>query len=228
MASPAVLPISNPQSTGESQPSTTTTSSSSPSPYLKVRTFITRLLGYTRQALSNRRPWIELVDRTAFSRPESLTEAASRVRKNFSYFRVNYLTLLALVLAVSLLSHPFTLVILLSLLAAWLFLYSFRPSDQPLVIMGRTFSDFETLICLITVTVIVIFLTSVGSLLITTGMVGMGIVCAHGSFRIPEDLFLDEQETSGGPGLFSFIGGAASSAAAAAAATGGPNMMSRV
>ncbi|KAF3963380.1 hypothetical protein ACB098_08G066200 [Castanea mollissima] len=229
MASPAVLPISNPQSTGESQPSTTTTSSSSsPSPYLKVKTFLTRLLGYTRHALSNRRPWIELVDRTAFSRPESLTEAASRVRKNFSYFRVNYLTLLALVLAVSLLSHPFTLVILLSLLAAWLFLYSFRPSDQPLVIMGRTFSDFETLICLVTVTVIVIFLTSVGSLLITAGMVGMGIVCAHGSFRMPEDLFLDEQETSGGPGLFSFIGGAASSAAAAAAAAGGPNMMSRV
>lgn len=230
MASPAVLPISNPQSTGESQPSTTTTSSPSPSPspYLKVRTFLTRLLGYTRHALSNRRPWIELVDRTAFSRPESLTEAASRVRKNFSYFRVNYLTLLALVLAVSLLSHPFTLVILLSLLAAWLFLYSFRPSDQPLVIMGRTFSDFETLICLVTVTVIVIFLTSVGSLLITAGMVGMGIVCAHGSFRMPEDLFLDEQETSGGPGLFSFIGGAASSAAAAAAAAGGPNMMSRV
>ncbi|KAL0008970.1 hypothetical protein SO802_010472 [Lithocarpus litseifolius] len=127
--------------------------------------------------------------------------------------------------AVSLLSHPLTLVILLSLLIAWLLLYSFRPSNQPLVIMGRT--DFEILICLITVTVIVIFLTSVSSLLITVGMVGMGIVCAHGSFRIPKDLFLDEQETSGGPGLFWFIGGIASFAAAAAAA-GGPNMMSRV
>ncbi|KAK9995279.1 hypothetical protein SO802_019965 [Lithocarpus litseifolius] len=128
--------------------------------------------------------------------------------------------------AVSLLSHPFSLIILLSLLAALLLLYSFRLSDQPLVIMGRTFSDFKTLISLITVTVIVMFLTSVGSLLITAGMVRMGIVCAHDSFRIPKDLFLDEQETSGGPGLFSFIGGAAFSAAAAAA-TRGPNMMSR-
>ena len=134
MASLAVLPISNPQSTGESQPSTTTTSSSSlPSPYLKVRTFLTRLLGYMRQALSNRWPWIELVDRTAFSSPESLTEATSWVHKNFSYFRVNYLTPLALVVVVSLLSHPFTLIILLSLLVAWLFLYSFRSFDLTVV-----------------------------------------------------------------------------------------------
>ena len=212
MASPTVLPISNQQTTDESQPSTAT------SPYVRVRSFLTRLFGYTRHALSNRRPWTELIDRSAFSRPDSFSDATSRVRKNFSYFRVNYLTLLALVLAVSLISHPFTLFILLSLLAAWLFLYSFRPSDQPLVIMGRTFSDFETLAGLITVTVIVIFLTSVGSLLITAGMVGMGIVCVHGSFRDPEDLFLDDQESSGA-GLFSFIGGAASSAAAAAGST---------
>ena len=212
MASPTVLPISNQQTTGESQPSTAT------SPYVRVRSFLTRLFGYTRHALSNRRPWTELIDRSAFSRPDSFSDATSRVRKNFSYFRVNYLTLLALVLAVSLISHPFTLFILLSLLAAWLFLYSFRPTDQPLVIMGRTFSDFETLAGLITVTVIVIFLTSVGSLLITAGMVGMGIVCVHGSFRDPEDLFLDDQESSGA-GLLSFIGGAASSAAAAAGST---------
>ncbi len=46
----------------------------------------------------------------------------------------------------------------------------------------------------------------------------MGIVCVHGSFRDPEDLFLDDQESSGA-GLFSFIGGAASSAAAAAGST---------
>jgi len=222
MASPPTLPISNPQTTGESQQSTTTTPT--PTPFLRVRTFITRLFGYTRRALSNRRPWIELVDRNSFSRPHSLSEATSRVRKNFSYFRINYLTLLALVLAVSLLYHPFTLLLLLSLLAAWLFLYAYRPSDQPLVILGRTFSDGETLIGLILLTVIVVFLTSAGSLLISAGMVGMAIVAAHGAFRVPEDLFLDDQDPSGSSGLFSYIGGVASSAAA----TAGPAVMSRV
>ena len=220
MASTPTLPISNPQTTGESQQSTNTT----PTPFLRVRSFLTRLFGYTRRALSNRRPWTELVDRTAFSRPDTLSEAASRVRKNFSYFRVNYLTLLALVLAVSLLYHPFTLILLLSLLAAWLFLYAFRPSDQPLVILGRTLSDGETLIGLVLLTVIVVFLTSVGSLLISAGMVGLAIVAAHGAFRVPEDLFLDDQDPSNSSGLFSYIGGVASTAAAAAS----PAVISRV
>lgn len=151
------------------------------------------------------------------TRPESLTEAYSRIRKNLAYFRVNYLTFISLVLAFSLLSHPISLLVLLSLLAAWTFLYLFRPSNQPLVILGRTFSDRETLIGLSLLTVVVVFLTTVGSLLISALMVGFAIVCAHGAFRVPEDLFLDDQEPANS-GLLSFLGGAASSAAAPVAA----------
>lgn len=65
-------------------------------------------------------------------------------------------------------------------------------------------------------TVVVVFLTSVGSVLISALLVGIGIVCAHGAFRVPEDLFLDDQEVAN-TGFMSFLGGAASSAAAAAA-----------
>lgn len=68
---------------------------------------------------------------------------------------------------------------------------------------------------LVVLTVFVVFLTNVGSLLISALMVGLAIVCAHGSFRIPEDLFLDDQEPIN-TGFLSFLGGAASSAAAAA------------
>ncbi|GAB2299358.1 PRA1 protein B3 [Dionaea muscipula] len=208
MSSPPTLPISS-QQTGPTQ-------SQPPIATPAFRTFVSRLSSSVRQGLSQRRPWTELVDRTSFSRPDSLTDAASRVRKNFSYFRVNYVTLLAVVLAFSLLSHPFSLLVLLGLLAAWLFLYLFRPSDQPLVVLGRTFSDRETLGVLVVSTVVVIFLTSVGSLLISALMVGLAIVCAHGAFRVPEDLFLDDQEP-GNTGFLSFLGSAASSAAAAAA-----------
>ncbi|KAK9279490.1 hypothetical protein L1049_013169 [Liquidambar formosana] len=220
MSSPSTLPISNPNASNpittgaQSQPSFTTPA---------FRAFLARLSDSLRHAFSRRRPWLELVDRTSFARPDSLSDATSRVRKNFSYFRVNYLTLLAGVLALSLLSHPFSLLTLLSLLAAWLFLYFFRPSDQPLVVFGRTFSNRETLGVLIVLTVVVIFLTSVGSLLISAIMVGLAIVCIHGAFRVPEDLFLDDQEMAGS-GLFSLIGGAASSAAVAAA----PSVVSRV
>ncbi|KAJ6421888.1 hypothetical protein OIU84_026922 [Salix udensis] len=195
------LPISTTETTTTSSSTTTALTLSS------LRTFLTRLFSSLRTTLSHRRPWLELVDRTAFSRPVSLSDASTRVRKNYSYFKVNYLTILAIVLAFSLLSHPFSLLTLLTLVAAWLGLYAFRPSDQPLVILGRTMSNREVLGILVMVTVIVVFLTSVGSLIITAVLVGVGIVCVHGAFRDPEDLFMDDQEIAGSAGLFSFIGG---------------------
>ncbi|KAG6738123.1 hypothetical protein POTOM_059682 [Populus tomentosa] len=185
------LPISTTETSSATSSTTTTPTLTT------LRTFLTRLFSSLRTTLSNRRPWLELVDRTAFSRPLSLSDATTRVRKNFSYFKINYLTILAIVLAFSLLSHPFSLLTLLSLVAAWLGLYTFRPSDQPLVVLGRTMSNREVLGILVLVTVIVVFLTSVGSLIITAVLVGVGIVCVHGAFRDPEDLFMDDQDTAG-------------------------------
>ncbi|GER48394.1 pleiotropic drug resistance protein 1 [Striga asiatica] len=122
----------------------------------------------------------------------NISEAASCIGRNFSYFRVNYLSLLAL-------SLSFSLLLLLALLGAWLFLYAFRPSDQPVVVAGRAFSDREML------GILVVFITSVGSLLISALLAGLAVVCPHGAFRMPEDLFLDEQEPIGSEFL-SFLG----------------------
>ncbi|PON83263.1 Prenylated rab acceptor [Trema orientale] len=214
MASPPTLPISTSQTaTGGAAAAPSQAPIATPA----FRAFLSRLSSSVRHGFSQRRPWSELLDRGSISRPESLSEAYSRIRKNLSYFRVNYATLIALALALSLLSHPFSLLVLLSLLAAWAFLYLFRPSDQPLVILGRTFSDTETLAGLVLLTVIVVFVSSVGSLLISTLMVGFAIVCAHGAFRVPEDLFLDDQEPANA-GFLSFLGGAASAAAPSLAA----------
>jgi hypothetical protein len=210
MSSPPVLPISNVESQSQSQ-------SQSPIATPAFRSFINHISESVRQGLAQRRPWTEIADRSAFSKPESFSEAALRVRKNYSYFRVNYLAAIALVLAFSLFSHPMSLLVLLGLLSAWLFLYLFRPSDQPLVLFGRTFSDKETLGILIVTSLFVVFLTTVGSLLISALLVGVAVVCVHGAFRVPEDLFLDEQESSASTGFLSFLGGAASNAAAAAA-----------
>ncbi|KAL2500260.1 PRA1 family protein B4 [Forsythia ovata] len=174
-----------------------------------------------RVGLANRRPWPEVLDRTAFSKPESLSDATLRFRKNYNYFRINYLTVITAVLAISLVTNPFSLILLSALLAAWLFLYTFRqPSDPPLIIFGRQFSEFETLLFLIFSTVVVIFLTSVGSVLVSALMVGVALVFLHGAFRVPEDLFLDEQESQGGvSGFLSLLtGGPASNAAAVSVA----------
>ncbi|KAL1121898.1 hypothetical protein V6Z11_D01G265600 [Gossypium hirsutum] len=188
-AVPPVIPVSSVQSV-ESQP---------PAASPAFLSFVSRLNESLRNGLSQRRPWAELVDRS-----------------NYSYFRVNYLSVIGLILAFSLLSHPFSLLLLLGLLCSWIFLYLFRPADQPLILFGRTFSDRETLGFLIIFSVFVVFLTTVGSLLISALMVGVGLVCAHGAFRAPEDLFLDEQEQVS-TGFLSFLGGAATNVAVAAA-----------
>lgn len=90
------------------------------------------------------------------------------------------------------------------------------------MILGRTFSDTQALFGLGVATLIAILVTSVLSLLLTAGMVGVGIVCVHGAFRDPEDLFLDETQPLGS-GIASIFGGGAPSFASA-----GASMMSRV
>ncbi|KAG6531639.1 PRA1 family protein B1-like [Zingiber officinale] len=209
-ATPSTLPISNPT------PSTAAPTAPVATPAFRL--FLSRLSDSVQRSLSNRRPWSELVDRSAFSRPESLSDAASRLRKNLSYFRVNYAAIIAAVLAISLITNPFSLAVLLALLAAWCLLYLFRPSDSPLVIFDRTFSDRETLASLVLATVFVLFLTSVGSLLISALVAGSAIVGVHGAFHVPDDLFLDEREAGASSGLLSFLGGTAPSFASAAPA----------
>lgn len=209
---PPVLPISNPQTT------IATAGSQAPVATPAFRAFITHLSESLHHGFAHRRPWTELLDRTAFAKPETFSEATSRVRKNFSYFRVNYYTITALILAVSLLTNPCSLIALVSLLASWMFLYLHRPSDQPVVILGRTFSDFETLALLVALSVFVVFLTSVGSVLVSALTVSVAIICIHGAFRVPDDLFLDEQENSETTGFLSILRGTTANAAVASAA----------
>lgn len=218
--SPPVLPISNPQPTITTASSATSVQSQPPVATPAFRALITHISENIRNSFSLRRPWAELTDRSALSKPESLSEASLRIRKNSAYFRVNYLTIFAVVLAFSLITNPFSLLMLLGLLASWSFLYLFRPSDQPLVAFGRTFRERDTLGVLIVLSVVVFFLTSVGSVLISALMVGAALVCAHGAFRVPEDLFMDDQEPTASTGFLSFLGTAATNASTAAAPAG--------
>ncbi|KAI3831164.1 hypothetical protein MKX03_014851 [Papaver bracteatum] len=110
---------------------------------------------------------------------------------HFTYFRVNYMTILAAVVAFSLITNPISLLVLGGLLAAWVFLYLFRPSYPPLVLFKMTFTNRETLGLLSVSSVVVIFLTSVGSLLISVVLIGLGIVFTHVVMRVPEIYVID-------------------------------------
>jgi hypothetical protein len=147
-------------------------------------------------ALAQKRPWAEMVDRTQMAKPESFSEAITRARKNWFYFRINYSLMMAGVVALSLVLHPGSLFFLAALMAGWTYLYLVR--TEPLVAFGRTFSEREVLMGMSLFTVIMIFMTNVGSILMTAALIGAALVFAHGAYRVPDDLFLDEQETTGG------------------------------
>lgn len=193
MLHPAATPAPSPS------PSPLTTADASHATPAAARASLSRLLDSARRALSGARPWPELADRSALSCPDSLADAAGRLRKNITYFRVNYAV--ALSLAASLLAHPFSLAVLVALLATWCLLYVLRPADaQPLAACGRAFSDREVLGGLVAASAFIVLLTSVGSLVFYALALGAAVVCAHGACRVPEDLFLDEPGQANGSG----------------------------
>jgi PRA1 family protein 1 len=164
-----LLPVTNLVAGGASTPTSSSmlfnTSLATPA----SRLFMSWLSEMARHLLADRKSWTELLDRSAFSRSDSLSDATERLRHNLGYFRVNYAVVVAFSLAASLLDHPFSLLILLSILDTWCFLYVFRASDQPIVLFRCTFNDREMLVGLVIASVLAFFLTSMASLIISNG-----------------------------------------------------------
>ncbi|KAL2507313.1 PRA1 family protein B4 [Forsythia ovata] len=98
--SPVILPISNPQHTTDA---TTTTTQQPVVANSTVRSLFSQISSTVHSSLSNSRPWPELVDQSAFSKPESISNATLQIRKNYAYFQINYLSIITVVLAISLL-----------------------------------------------------------------------------------------------------------------------------
>ncbi|KAH7443947.1 hypothetical protein KP509_02G057500 [Ceratopteris richardii] len=167
-----------------------------------ARAFLARLSEGAKHAFSTRRPWMELADISAFARPESSSEVANRIRKNWSFFRVNYALILSAIVVITFLSNPTSLFFLCFVLAAWIYMYLVRTSS--FVAFGRTLSERELLILMSVCSIIFIFLTNVGSLLISAVLIGCVVISVHAASRVPDELFTDE-DGGAGHGFMSFI-----------------------
>eukprot|EP01025_Chloroclados_australasicus_P028295 TRINITY_DN2803_c0_g2_i1.p1 TRINITY_DN2803_c0_g2~~TRINITY_DN2803_c0_g2_i1.p1 ORF type:complete len:225 (-),score=20.91 TRINITY_DN2803_c0_g2_i1:471-1145(-) len=155
--------------------------------------------------LKESKPWNELLDRSAMSRPENITEATNRLRRNVAYFKINYIIIVALTILICFLMNPSSLVVMSLVLLSWIYVFNIRTT--PIVIAGRTLNDRDKIMAMSGISFVVIFfLTSVASVLFYAIALSCAVIALHGSMRQPEDLFLDEAQTSTQTSSGGFLG----------------------
>lgn len=123
--------------------------------------------------------------------PHGVSDAFSRIKTNIGYFRMNYAILVLVILFLSLLWHPVSLIVFVVMMAAWLFLYFLR--DEPLVIFHRTIDDGVVLVVLSVATILLLLLTGATMNIISSILVGLAVVVIHAVFRSTHDLSLDDE-----------------------------------
>lgn len=168
-------------------------------------------MGYLERVRENgealyaqRRPWRDLISRTAFGKPDSFADAFHRIKRNLGHFRVNYALIILGIVFLSLLWHPISLIVLIIMFVAWGFLYFFR--DEPVVVFGRTLNEGVVIGVLSIVTFVALMLTHATMVFLIGLLIAVFIVAVHAAFRLPEDVFLNEDEAAAG-GLLSVVDG---------------------
>jgi len=145
----------------------------------------------THYLLLQMKPWSELLDRTAFSKPEGFGDALGRIRKNLRYFKFNYLCVTFVITAFTFIQHPGSLAVLGFLGAMWFYLLIIR--KETLTIGGRQLGQREQLLAAGALSVLVVFFFSnVGSELMYAAFLSAAFISLHGAYRVPDELFLDD------------------------------------
>ncbi|KAA8540298.1 hypothetical protein F0562_024139 [Nyssa sinensis] len=161
------------------------------SPEVPNLEYLSRAKERLRSGLGTRRPWKEMFDFRALSLPASFSDAIGRIKLNVAYFRMNYAIVVLLILFLSLLWLPISLIVFIVMMAAWLFLYFLR--DAPLEVFHHTIDDRVVLIVLSILTVVILLLTHATVNKVVSLIIGVMVVGIHAAFRKTDDLFLDEE-----------------------------------
>ncbi|KAK1416877.1 hypothetical protein QVD17_25996 [Tagetes erecta] len=158
--------------------------------------YLSRAKQRIKTGLGTRRPWKEMFNLRSINLPHSISESFPRIKTNIGYFRMNYAIIILLILFLSLLWHPISLIVFVVLMAVWLFLYFLR--DEPLVVFHRVIDDRAVLIVLAVVTIVLLLLTGATVNILVAVLVGFVVVVVHGVLRRTDDLCLDEDGDEAG------------------------------
>ncbi|XP_052206590.1 PRA1 family protein G2 [Diospyros lotus] len=160
---------------------------------ISVGDVISRSFQNLSNAVSRYRPWQqEFVAAGAFDRPDSLSAAGIRLRRNARYFVINYGIIIAACAAATLLGAPVALMVYAAVFVLWLVLHFFR--EDPVVVWGHHVDDRLVIGGLALVTVLAVWFTGEVTYLLNGVAVGLLISAIHGALRNPDGLFLDEED----------------------------------
>ncbi|XP_073035621.1 PRA1 family protein F2-like [Primulina eburnea] len=153
--------------------------------------YISRAKEHIKSGLGTRRPWREMFSFHCLNLPKSFRDSMSRVKTNAGYFRMNYAIIVLVIIFLSLLWYPISLIVFIVMMAVWLFLYFLR--DDPLAIFGRTISDKAVLLILSVVTLVVLLLTHATTNILVALSIAVVVVLIHAIVRKTDDLYFDEE-----------------------------------
>ncbi|XVF66558.1 hypothetical protein PTKIN_Ptkin10aG0046600 [Pterospermum kingtungense] len=160
-----------------------------------MSTLISSLKETASSLTAIRRPWRDFLDITAVDLPSSISDATTRIAQNLTHFRLNYTIFLLLILFLSLIYHPLSILTFLVILLAWFFLYFARDRQEPVVIFGFTIDDWLVIAALIGLTIAGVVLTSVLVNVLLAIAVGSSLVILHAALRSTDDLVMDDLES---------------------------------
>ncbi|KAI3759750.1 hypothetical protein L6452_07786 [Arctium lappa] len=143
-----------------------------------------------KSGLGTRRPWKEMFNLRWINFPHGVSDGFSRIGTNVGYFRMNYVIIMLLILFLSLLWHPVSLIVFVVMMAAWLFLYFLR--DEPLMIFHRVIDDRVVLVVLFVVTIVLLLLTGATMNILSSILIELAVVVVHAALRRIDDLSFDE------------------------------------
>lgn len=142
--------------------------------------------------LSSQRPWLELVQCSAFSLPVSFSVATERIKTNITIFRTNYFLIFIVTIFISFLWQPVHLFVVFILIIAWLYVYS--RDNEPLLIFGSVIDDSAMVLVLIVLTICIFLLTNTSRGILIGVFAGLPVVLVHGMCRNTEALFVLEDD----------------------------------